>query len=238
MWDTWNNMRYIGVHKFLDRFKPDIDWDKKAKNKAKEKGVTKEVIEEQWEKKRELGKVVHKKIQQEEAAKEGVKSWNIDFINKGGFYEALPEKDTQLENGIYLEKPIFSYKQGLIGFPDKIEVKNNEINIEDYKTFTKLYRTSPTLRVGGKVLKDSYSYPIPYLDACNYIDTCLQLSLYMYILWENNRHLKVGKLFLTHIVIDESGKIQSRNKEEIPYMREEVRKLLQYKRDNDDSKII
>lgn len=225
-------MKLIGVHKFLQLFKPEIDWEKKAKKKAKENGVTVEEIKAEWEKKRKAGINVHKRIQQELEGLEGVQSWNIDFTDKDGVYEGLPEKDTPLSNGIYLERPCFSYKQGLIGFPDKIEVKNNAINIEDYKTFSKLYRTSPALRVGGKVIKDMYSHPVDYLDSCNYIDTCLQLSLYMYMLWENNRSLKVGKLYMTHIVIDENENIISRNKEEVPYMREEVRKLLDFYKQN------
>lgn len=225
----------IGVHKFLNRFKPEIDWEKKAKKKAKEKNVPIEDIKAEWEKKREMGINIHKRIQKELEGLEGVQSWEIDFKDSGGFYEGLPEKDEQLQNGIYLERPCFSHKQGLIGFPDKIEVKNNTINIEDYKTFTKLYRTSQSIRFGGKVLKDSYSHPVAYLDSCNYIDTCLQLSLYMYMLWENNRTLKVGRLYLTHIVIDDNEKIISRNKEEVPYMREEVRKLLDFKRQDYDS---
>lgn len=226
---------YIGVNNFLSGFRPIIDWEKKAKRKAKDTGVSLEKIKEEWEQKRIRGKNVHKKIQKEEEGKEGVKSWNIDFSDKGGFYDGLPEKDEQLENGIYLERPCFSPKQGLIGFPDKIQVKNNEITIEDYKTFGTLYRTAPTLRVGGRVIKDSYINPVSHLDSCNYVDTCLQLSFYMYILWENNRHLKVGKLYLTHVVADENENIIEMKKEEVPYMREEVRALLEYKRRNNVS---
>lgn len=224
----------IGVNRFLQSFKPEIDWEKKAKKKAKEKGVAVEEIKAEWEKKRIAGINVHKRVQKELEGLDGVQSWNIDFTDIGDVFQGLPERDTHLSNGIYLERPCFSHKQGIIGFPDKIEVINNTINIEDYKTFSKLYRTSPSLRVGGKVYKDMYSHPIPYLDSCNYIDTCLQLSLYMYMLWENNRHLKVGRLYMTHIVIDENENILSRNKEEVPYMREEVRKLLDFHKQNKD----
>jgi hypothetical protein len=222
--------RYIGVKKFIESFKPTIDWEKRARKKAKEKGVSVEEIKAEWEKKRINGINAHKTIQQEMEGLEGVNSWNIDFTDSDGFYTNLPEKDDKLENGIYLERPCFSHKQGLIGFPDKIEVKKNEISIEDYKTFGTLYRVASGIRVGGKLIKNSYHEPIANLDDCNYIDTCLQLSMYMYILWENNRHLKVGKLYLTHVKLDEEGNILDRVREEVPYLRTEVRLLLDYKR--------
>lgn len=230
--------RYIGVKKFIESFKPVIDWEKKAKRAAKEKNVSVEEVKAEWEKKRKKGVDVHKRIQQELENQEGVTSWNIDFTNTGEFYEGLPEQDEKLENGIYLERPCFSPKQGLIGFPDKIEIKRNEINIEDYKTFGTLYRVAPSIRVGGKLIKNSYNEPVAHLDDCNYVDTCLQLSLYMYMLWENNRNLKVGKLYLTHIITDDEGNILDRVREEVPYLRDEVRKLLEYKRQRNASKTI
>lgn len=225
-------MELIGVKRFLQGFKPEIDWEKKAKKKAKEKGVSVEEIKKDWKKKELLGIKIHKKLQKDLENLPNVQSWDILFTNKDDIFSKLPEKDIQLTNGIYLERPCFSHKQRLIGFPDKIEITNNTINIEDYKTFNKLYRTSPSLRIGGKVFKDSYSYPVSYLDSCNYIDTCLQLSIYMYILWENNRSLKVGKLYMTHVIADENENIISINKEEVPYMREEVKKLLDFYKQN------
>lgn len=230
-------MKYIGVHKFIDSYKKDVDWDAVAKKKAKEEAISAEEIKERWEKKRTDGIKIHKELQKELESKSNVKSWNIDFKKQGDFYINLPEQDDKLENGIYLERPCFSSKQGLIGFPDKIEVIKNTINIEDYKTFSKIKRTNVE-RYGAKVIRKTFKEPILHLDDCNYNDTCLQLSLYMYILWENNRHLKVGKLYLTNIYLDEDGNKEKIEKQEVPYLREEVKILLQHKKKKHGSKII
>lgn len=230
-------MKYIGVHKFIDGYKKDVDWEAKAKAKAKEEGVPIEEIKELWNKKREYGIATHKELQKELELLPNVKSWHIDFTKKDDFYINLPEEDDRLENGIYLERPCFSSKQGIIGFPDKIEVKSNTINIEEYKTFSKIRRTS-VQKFGAKVIRYTFKEPLINLDVCNYNDTCLQLSLYMYILWENNRHLKVGKLYFTNIFLDENGNREKIEREEVPYLREEVKLLLQHKKKKDGGKII
>ncbi len=236
-------MEFIGVNNFIASFKPEIDWNKKAKRKAKDLGITVDEVKEKWAKKRDIGIKIHRDIHNEEIANppSGMElhSHLAAYDEETGDKLIAPSINGIYPNGklnnnsIYLERPCYSFKQGIVGIPDKIEVVKNTINIDDYKTYTNLYRTSLAIRVGGKLYKEKYNAPVAHLDACNYIDATLQLSLYMYILWENNRNLKVGKLFLTHIKTDDNGKILSKEREEVPYMREEVRTMLTHKRNNE-----
>lgn len=226
----------IGVTPFISMFKPVVDWNKKAKRKAKEEGVSEEEIKKEWEEKKEKGNRIHLKLQSELEGRENVLSYHTDFSGEGAreaLIAALPEKDEKLENNkIYLERPIFSHKQGLWGFPDKIEVVKNTIHIQDYKTWNAIYRVSQTIKTPTGFGKEKFYKPIDNLDNCNFNEAILQLSLYMYILWENNRHLKVGNLSIKHIQSNSQDDIIGEEVIEVPYFREEIRELLKYKKLN------
>jgi len=222
-------MSLINITDFIKGFKPEVNWDTKAKKLAKDKGVSINDVKDEWEKKKQKGIYIHSNIQ-EELKKDPECIYSGDVNSRGitGNYEPIEEK---LKNGLYLEKPIISIRHGLVGVPDKIYIHKNTINVEDFKTFEKIYRTSPSIKIGSKYIKEKMAGPLSELDNCNYIDTVLQLSLYMRLLWESNRDLKVGKLYMTHVIADDNNKILEKNTEEVPYLREEVQNLLKYKKE-------
>ena len=119
-----------------------------------------------------------------------------------------------------------------MGFPDKIEIKKGYINITEIKTFKRLNRTSPSIKIGTKFIKAKYNYPLEHLDDCNYVDTILQLSLYMFLVWNSNKKYKIGKLFIRHIITNSSDEIIEEKYIEVPYLREEVKLMLKYKLKN------
>lgn len=213
-----------------------VDWDKKLRSKAKAKGVKPEELQKEWNANKDKGIAIHKKIQEELEKEDDVVSYHTDFTGKGRVEEilnSLPDKDDKLENGkTYLERPVFSRKQGIWGFPDKIVVKRNTIHLEDIKTWKVMYRSSAVIKTPTGWSKEKFLKPLDHLDTCNYWDAVLQLSLYMHILWENNKNLKVGKLYINHITTNSKDVIIGREKIEVPYLREEIQNLLKYKKVN------
>ena len=237
---------YLGVKKFISKYKEPFDREAKATKKAKanikDKGekATKELIIEEielvlakWDDKTQKGTDAHTTIH----ARELEKNPNAIYTEYVKHEETDGEMDAQLESNIirgntYFEKKIVSNHHHLIGYADKVEVtKDGYINIEDYKTFDVLYRTgSFTVDNGFKVASKYFFSPINHIEDCNYNETCLQLSLYMYLLWTYNKRLKPGKLILRHVKLTDDGTIIHEEPIEVPYLREEVKALLKNKK--------
>lgn len=224
----------IGVKNFINLFKEEKDWGKIAKSKAKDRGISVEELLEEWEEIKQRGIRVHGRLQSKAEELDNVETYyrTFEYNKEGERVYTAPEKDEKLENDkIYLERPIFSHKQGLLGYPDRIDVVKNTIHLQEYKTWDELRRTSVT-KVGNKVIRYKMKRPVSHIDDCNFQDAVLQLSIYMYLLWENNRHLKVGKLEIRHITLNDSEDIIGEDIYEVPYLRQEVRDMLSHKRAN------
>lgn len=219
----------IGVLDFIGKFKKPFETKKEAAKYAKSNGLTTEGVLKLWEDKKNNGISIHKKLQEEESKEDNVESFNRDSY---GDAKEITEKDTPLENNkTYLERRIYSLKHGLIGYPDKIIVKNNTISIQDTKTWKKIRYKSKSIKIGSEFKKAKFFDPIDSLDDCNYIEAVLQLSLYMRILWETNKYLKIGNLYIRHISTNEKNEIVKEELIEVPYLRDEVEALLKYKKD-------
>lgn len=227
-------MNKIGVKKFIELFKTPKDWNKIAAKLAKERNTTISDIKDEWDKQMYLGEKLHKIYQNEEKKKGShVYSWNYSKVDLENHLDLLEPKDEPLKNNhIYLERLFYNLKYGIIGFPDKVEIIKNTINITDYKSTKKLYMTSPSVKIGTKLLKAKYNSPIDHLDDCNYIDAVLQLSLYMYLIWNMNKKLKVGKLYIKHLITNSNGEVIEEKNIEVPYLRSEVKAMLAYKLKN------
>jgi len=242
-------MQYIGVKKFIESFKEPFDRIGKAtsiaKKKIKDRGerATKELLKEEidavlleWDNKTKLGERVHNKLVEKER--------NNPNVIVEGYRESVGEIEiddleahiiNKLENNkIYLEKQIVSNHNGIIGYSDRVEVKNNYINITDTKTWNKIYRSSSYIAENGfKIPATYFDYPLQDMQVCNFNEAALQLSLYMYILWTYNKKLKPGKLWIRHIELTESGRMKSEGKLiPVPYLRSEVKAMIKNKRIN------
>lgn len=241
---------YTGVLELINDFKEPFDPKVKATKKAKriitERGdkVTKELLKEEvdlilqdWEDKRTRGIKMQKKLCERDLKVSGSdKVFLEERINETKYGELLDKELNKLNNNtIYLEKLLFSNKYKILGYADKVFVKKGTINIIDNKVIDKLYRTSSYVLDNGHKVPGTKMYaPLDHLDSCNYNDYVLQLSLYMYLAWENNKHLKIGKLYIRHIKMSDKDKIISDKLIEVPYLKQEVKKLLKYKLLNDE----
>jgi len=236
---------YIGVKELISELKQPFDRlgkaVKKAKANLKERGESvrdKKFIQEEvelilaeWDRKRDRGIIVHEQLCQKELKD------NSKAVFEGytpSLYQAsepILKSESKLENNTtYLEKKLVSNKYKVLGFADKIDIYRSTINITDNKTTDKIYRSSSFKSDKGfQVAGAKMSEPISHLDDCNYNDAVLQLSLYMYLAWENNKHLKIGKLFIRHIKLNEAGKKVADTLIPVPYMKDEVKKILKYR---------
>lgn len=235
----------IGVKDFIKDFKKPFDTESKAINKAKailkERGekATKELVEEEkmnilleWDNKREQGERIQKKLCEQDIKKDPENTILGEYKNFED--KVFTKNDCKLENNkTYLEKFLISNKHGVLGYADKIVVRRNTIHITDNKVVEVLYRKSGfTTATGFKVPPVYMQPPLQHLHECNYMDAVLQLSLYMYLAWENNKLLKPGKLYINHIIASE-GKIRSKELIEVPYLRKEVSLMFKTKKLNE-----
>lgn len=237
-------MNYIGVKELIAELKPEFDRigkaTKIAKAVLKERGekadkdnlkIEIDTVLAEWDAKKDLGT----KIQEDLCQKE-LKS-NKSAVYEGYSLKAFDVKkpytkeDSKLENNkVYLEKKLISNKYGIIGYADYINVTRGTINITDNKVLDNLYRSSSfKTNTGFQVTGEKMFEPLEHLDSCNYIDASLQLSLYMYLAWENNKNLKIGKLFIRHIKVNDNGKKTKDELIPVPYMKSEVKKILKYR---------
>jgi len=233
-------MSYKGVKAFLSEFKEPFNFKKKAKERLKEENerASKQAIEEmeiilkkEYDEATKRGEKLHKKIEDKKTKikKYIVEGWE-DTKGKG---DPNPSTNILKNNTSYLEKRIVSVKYELVGYADEVEVKNNTINIEDSKTTKRIYRNSSIRLKNGFVLPPRYYYsPIEHIQDCNFYQAALQMSIYMYLLWVYNKKLKPGKLHIRHIKTNDQDDILDEELIEVPYLLEEVKKLLKHRLKN------
>ena len=241
-------MELIGVKNFIEEFKQPFDRIEKATKIAKkalsakgESSKNKELLKEEmdlviaeWDRKRERGIKVQKDLCELE-----MKNNNNAIL---GTYNKIEDVDYQCDkkdlilenNKTYLERFLYSNKYKIKGYADKIEIKRSTINIIDNKVVDVIYRTSSyKTDTGFQVKGIKMGEPLDNLDDCSYNEFVLQLSLYMYLAWESNKHLKIGKLFIRHIKMNDKDKKTSDELIEVPYLKKEVMKMLKYKQLNE-----
>lgn len=235
---------YIGIKDFINEFREPFDKNatslKTAKQRLKDKGeiaTLAAVKEEQksvlaeYKKAQERGIKLHKQIQDRKSKikKCIVEGW------KPSKKESESNSSTNIlkNNTNYIEKKVISDKYGLVGYVDDIEVRNNFINIEDTKTTKTIYRSSGIKTRTGYLVPPTYFYPpISKIQDCNFYEAALQMSLYMYILWTHNKHMKPGKMYIRHVKTNSFDKITEEPLIEVPYLRNEVRAMLKYRLQN------
>ena len=201
-----NDIEFTPVTYFLKSFQPYVDWDKEAEKKAKKLKITKEELLKQWEDKRnkaaEKGTKFHKRMENKYVSDEQVIVDNTAcVVSSIATIEGVKDDNSmKLENNtVYSEKMIWSPKYKICGTADLVEVVDGKINVKDYKTNEKLdFESWKHPILGSKKLK----MPVQHLDDCNGSLYQLQINIYMYMLLQQNRHLKLGKMEILHIVFD------------------------------------
>lgn len=239
---TEDDKELISVSAFVDQFKHKPDWDKIAAKVAKSQGKTKKEILDLWEMKRvkgtEAGTIIH--------ADKEYKLTNDEFIyeqrllNKriceiqDGFKWSFSLKEIE-NNNVYPELIVYDLENMVCGQSDKVVIKDNTINIFDYKTDKSIEWKSYSSE-WQKPTK--FKTPISHLDQCNGNEYSLKMSMYMYMLWKQLKgKFKPGKIILEWCPLerDEIGvpilyngkpKITKEEMIEIPYRKNEVINML------------
>ena len=234
---------YQGVKELIQELKPAFDRVGKATKIAKkaisdrgekaDKDLLRSEIDlvlAEWERKTKRGEEIQSELCKKELKENKNAILEKRLSNKKGDNIISKEDCKLLNNKVYLEKVLVSNKYKIKGYADRIDVSRGTINITDNKVWDKIYKTSSfKTDTGFQVIGEKMFEPLEHLDACNYIDAVLQLSIYMYLAWENNKNLKIGSLYIRHIKINDANKKVSDKLIKVPYMKEEVKKILKYK---------
>ena len=215
---------YTGVKEFLNRFKEPFDSVAVGKKIAKKNNSN--------------AKDETDKLNNDFAFKtdRGIK---FDTIIKSTYKDAVVEEHLNtghkdyssvnnklLNNSLYLDKTITLDKYKIVGVVDKVEVTNNIIKVTDFKTFDNP-KILPYISNNGFTNYEKFKQPINHIYYTNLQYGFLQCSLYMYIIWQNNKTLKPSKeVYIENYILNEDLSIKKKEIFTHPYMRDEVVSLL------------
>jgi len=148
--------------------------------------------------------------------------------------------------GIYPEHFVYLRSASICGQADRVEVVGDRLDIYDFKT-------NKEIKMKGYQFYDGTRKkmlgPVRHLDDCEFNHYALQLSIYMYVIWKHNYHLKPGKIQIHHVEfeverLDENGFpihaldaagdpiIKKVNRIDLPYMKKEVIAMLKWLQKN------
>lgn len=218
----------ISVTSYIEDLRKPINWDLKAKKLAKEQGIDVESIKQEWKEEREKGLMKGKHLN-ELRYKDFEDSARYRYFE----YKASEGEDPKWESSLYKveegwtydEMPFMHPKGILIGIPDRVIIKDGKIHIEEYKADKKIYMTA--FRSSNKFApKRKLMHPLGHIDDCSYMRYALQASLYMHLVWINNKNLTPGTIVLKHRVYDDDLNETERKDYSMHYMRNEVESLI------------
>jgi hypothetical protein len=205
-----DGVEYTPVTYFTKSFQPWVDWDKEAEKKAKKLGISKEELKKQWKDKAdraaEKGTAFHKLMEDKYIqSTDGIEVCDTKCpVTSYSTIEGVKEDSSMYleDNTIYTEKMIWSRKFRICGTADLVEVVNGKINVKDYKTNEKLdFESWKHPILGSRKLR----FPVNGLDDCNFNVYQLQVNVYMYMLLQANRNLKIGDMEILHVSFKEDG---------------------------------
>jgi hypothetical protein len=211
-----NNVKYTGVNKLIYKFKVEEDWDKLCEKTAAKRGVDPKALRAEWdakaEKSKKRGVIYHEFMERK------YESMNKPFIhiNKKLMWDSCSFKDGH----VYIEQPVWDTDKKIIGIVDYIQVKDNSINIIDYKTNEEIKFES---------FKDKrYLDPLSHIPDCNAFDYYLQINFYMYLSLKNNPKLKMGKMFIEHVTFDWDDNIKDTIMIPVPNYQKEINLIINH----------
>jgi len=236
---TLDDISYVPVTTFLKYFEPYKDWKAIAEEKARKlkDGTTAEDLLKEWEYKRtsasKKGTAFHKMMEDFYISKGGVKEDKGKVFNIRHIETLNGVKRDNIEkledNTVYVEKLIWSTTNRICGTADLVEVVDGYIHIKDYKTNGEIkFKSFYHPKKGSERLLT----PIMHLDDCNFNIYQLQLNLYMYMLLQQNRHLKKGTMTLLHIKFNEDGLPSETIPIKVNDLQREIRSMLEYYKNN------
>lgn len=223
---------FTSVSKVLHSLEKPKNWKAIAKKYATKVGKTTEQVEAMWKEENEKsiirGKEYHSRKQNQLIIAGFAQRRNVEctvkyYLPSGG---KLHQPDFRLEDStIYTELMLWDEDSGISGTADEVEVINNTIYVNDHKTNKEIKKEGFYVHNVGK---EKLLAPVNHLDDCNWNKYCLQLSLYMYMLWKRNKHLKIGTLTLNHVEFDKDGYVVRVTPMNVPYLRKEVKDVIEW----------
>lgn len=245
-----DNRELVSVSKFMKSFKKEEDWDaiaaKSALKKTREGNpTTKQELLKKWKRKRDISAEVGTRYH-------AIREQELIDQNQPVFYNVPCEKKqcdrdesykysipiNHLENNtVYTELMIYDEEYMICGQADKVIVVGNRINIWDYKTDAEIkFNAYSSEWVAAK----KFLPPIDQVEECNGNEYSLKMSMYLYMLWRNNKgRMKPGDLIIEHIhlkrdpdndnipVMDNGVPIVERiDIIKLPYLKKEVMEML------------
>lgn len=253
-----DNITWTSVTSFIGKFKPKFDAKKQAKKSAKNKrskwyGMTPKEILDAWDGETQraikLGNWYHNQredglLEFNTIEREGVEVPIIKPIVDANGIKIAPEQ--KLNPGVYPEHFAYLKSAAICGQADLVTIVNGKVHITDYKTNKEIKEKGFTNWEG--ITSKMYK-PLSHLDDCNLNHYNLQLSIYMYIILKHNPKLKPGKLVIQHVSFEKEGEnahgypitkyddqgepiIKEIKIYDLPYMKEEVRSLIMWLKDN------
>jgi hypothetical protein len=234
---TEDDRELISVSARVHKLEPVKDWDAIAKKYAKKHGESAQYWIDKWEEKKnksaEIGTIFHAMKEQEviDNGFEGLQVKLCTHIN--GVKWSIPIQKLS-NNTIYPELMIYDMDSMTCGQSDKVVVKNNKISILDFKTDKEILFKSYS---SEWVKPEKLLAPCNHLDNCNGVLYSLKMSMYMYMLWKQNPHLRIGDIIIEHVTLkrDEEGIPVLENGKpvvlgikpiKLPYRKEEVKRIL------------
>lgn len=245
-----DNEKYISVSGLVHLLEEKKDWKeiakKKSKNLKKFEGIIKstEEILKIWETKRILGStagtIIHdirekELLNTQEPTFYSSKCKLVPCSFHAGVKQSLHTKKLE-NNTVYPELIIYNHDYKVCGQSDKVIVANKTLHVHDYKTDETIdYNAWSSEWKGPEKLLP----PVHYMENCNFNLYSLKMSLYMYLLWLDNKDLKIGDLILDHLQIerDEEGipiltngipTVLKTTQIKVPYKRRDVRDILEW----------
>ena len=239
-----DSVEYKSVSHVIHELELKKDWDKIRKNYAKKHGGTAQEWKDKWElkakKSTEAGTALHEEEEDKLISSGIYKQGDITckVISSGKKAEvkySFPINEVE-DNTTYPELMIYDHTYKICGQSDLVVIAKGTIHIKDYKSDKAINRKAFSLP--EKFIEpEKLLSPVSHLDNCNFNVYSLKMSLYMYMLWKQNPHLKCGKIILIHkeierdqdelpILYDGKPKVLKTTEIELPYLRKEVKEIL------------
>tara|TARA_R100000541_G_scaffold370_11_gene3206 strand:+ start:13972 stop:14781 length:810 start_codon:yes stop_codon:yes gene_type:complete len=251
-----DNISWISVTGLVAKFKPKFDRDGQAKKSSKNKrskwyGMTPKEIIAAWDGETNraitLGNFYHNQREADMLDLNTIGRYGVEVpIIKPIIVDGVKlSPEQKIKEGVYPEHLVYLKSVGICGQADVVEIVNGYINITDYKTNKEIKDKGFTNWEG---ITNKMFRPVNHLDDCNLNHYNLQLSIYAYIIKKHNPKLKIGKLIIQHVKFKQVGEdsngypinehidgepvLDSIKMYELPYLKDEVRSLMMWIKDN------
>lgn len=229
---TEDSSVWTSVTQLIHKYMPKKDWDQIAQRYAKKNKLTVEEVKAKWKNENikavERGVKFHKQREEDllscETIQEREKPLRIfrpEFDDSGN--KVSPSQ--KLVEGIYPELLVVLNSAKICGQADYVIIKDNIINIKDYKTNKAINKNG---FVNWEGVEEHMEHPLSGVPNSNYWHYALQLNTYAYMIKKNNPSLKIGTLELLHIKFDETDEVCEIETHILPNMQGFVKSMIEH----------